>query len=89
MSEQPDKLLRCFASVFPSLQSQELPAASTQSLEAWDSLATVTLAALVEQEFGVEVNLLDLAELTSFAAFQNYIDRRSRSRPGVGGNGNQ
>jgi acyl carrier protein len=61
--------------VFPALTPEEIKAASAQSLAAWDSLAAVTLAAVVQEEFGVQIDLLDLSELDSFQAFQTYILR--------------
>lgn len=73
MSEQEDRLARCFASVFPTLSPEEIRAASTESVEAWDSLRSVTLLAVIQQEFAVEINPLDLPELNSFAALRTYL----------------
>ena len=75
MSELESRLIRCFSSVFPALAPEEIGAASAQSLAAWDSLAAVTLVAVVQQEFSVQIDLLDLPELDSFAAFQTYLRR--------------
>jgi acyl carrier protein len=73
MSEQEDRLARCFASVFPGLMPEEIRTASAESVAAWDSLAAVTLVAVVQQEFGVEINPLDLPELSSFDALRTYL----------------
>lgn len=73
MSEQESRLIRCFTSVFPALTTEEIRAASTQSLREWDSLAGVTLAAVVQQEFSVQIDLLELLELDSFGAFRTYL----------------
>lgn len=35
----------------------------------WDSLSSVTLAAVIEEEFGVSIDPENLAELNSFEAF--------------------
>jgi acyl carrier protein len=75
MSELESRLIRCFSSVFPTLTPEQIRAASAQSLAAWDSLAAVTLVAVVQQEFSVEIDLMDLPELDSFAAFQSYLRR--------------
>ena len=77
MSNGDDRLTRCFTSVFPALEPEEVRAASVASLEAWDSLASVTLASVVRQEFALEVNMLDLLELDSFEAFRAYLRRLS------------
>lgn len=73
MSELESRLIRCFSSVFPALMPEEIRTASAQSLEAWNSLAAATLVAVVEQEFSVQIDLLDLPELDSFDAFQTYL----------------
>ena len=84
MSEQEDRLVRCFASVFPALAPEEIRTASAESVAAWDSLATVTLVAVIQQEFGVEIDLLDLPELTSFEALRTYLNRMRDASPGGG-----
>ncbi len=76
MSEQKSQLVRCFACVFPDLPVERIPTARAQSLEAWDSLASITLAAVVQETFGIEIDLLDLPGLDSFDAFHAYLDRR-------------
>ena len=75
MSDHETQLIRCFASVFPALTPEQIRTASVQSLDAWDSLASVTLAAVVQQVFSVEIDLLDLSELDSFDAFRTYLSR--------------
>jgi acyl carrier protein len=54
---------------------EEVRSADAQSLAAWDSLAAITLIAVVEQEFNVKIDLFDLPELDSFEAFQTYLNR--------------
>jgi acyl carrier protein len=75
MSDGNSRLIRCFAAVFPTLTLEEIPRASVDSAGVWDSLATVTLASVIEDEFKVEIDLSDLPELTSFEAFQDYLRR--------------
>lgn len=73
MSEEQSRLMRCFTCIFPSLTPAELLAATPQSLEAWDSLASVTLVAVVQEEFGVQIDLIELPELVSFDAFLTFL----------------
>jgi acyl carrier protein len=75
MSEQESRLIRCFASVFPGLSPEEIRTVNSESLGSWDSLSTVTLAAVVQEEFNVEIEPDIVPELTSFEAFQNYLRR--------------
>lgn len=60
------RLIDCFREVFPALDDEQIVAAEYGELEAWDSLASLTLVAVVEEEF--EIFLPDdlVAELTSF-----------------------
>jgi acyl carrier protein len=74
-SERQDRLIRCFASVFPALSAEEILTVSSDSIGNWDSLSTVTLAAVVQEEFNVEIEPEIIPELNSFAAFWNYLQR--------------
>jgi acyl carrier protein len=74
MSEQHGRLMRCFASVFPGLTPEEIRSASAE-LGTWDSLATVTLAAVIQEEFSVEIDPEVLSDLDSFERFQAYLRR--------------
>jgi acyl carrier protein len=73
MCEQESRLLRCFASVFPWLSSEEIRKINAESVESWDSLSAVTLSAVVQEEFGVNINPQVLPNLSSFEAFQTYL----------------
>jgi acyl carrier protein len=75
MSEQEIRLLQCFASVFPGLSDGEIRETSAQSNGAWDSLSTVTLAAVIQEEFGLDVDEEILPCLDSFKAFRDYVCR--------------
>jgi acyl carrier protein len=82
MSEQDDRLVRVFASVFPSLKAEEIRTASVETVAEWDSLASVTLVAVIQQEFGVEIDPLDLPELSSFEALRTHLGMASGAGPG-------
>lgn len=73
MSEQESRLVRCFASVFPGLTEEEIRTTTTESAGIWDSLSTVTLTAVVEEEFNVEIDPDVIPELDSFEAFRTYL----------------
>jgi acyl carrier protein len=68
-----DRLIRCFAAVFPELAPDEIQVASSDTLQSWNSLSAVTLIAVIEQEFGIKVQALDLPELDSFHAVRGYV----------------
>jgi acyl carrier protein len=66
-------LVRCFASVFPWLAPEEIRSISAESAESWDSLSAVTLAAVVQEEFGLDIGPEVLPNLDSFEAFLRYL----------------
>jgi len=41
----------------------------------WDSLSLVTLIAVVQEEFGVEIPEEEVARLDSFGTFRAYLER--------------
>ena len=73
MSELEDRLTFCFASVFPGLTEEEIRNASVESVGLWDSLSFVTLAAVIQEEFNLEIDLNILPSLDSFQAFRDYL----------------
>jgi acyl carrier protein len=76
-----DRLAACFTAVFPELDPSEVATASTETVEPWDSLASLTLVAVIEEEFEVAIDDLDLSELGSYAAFRDYLQRASPATP--------
>ena len=76
MPELDDRLTRCFASVFPALGANQIHAASVESVPAWDSLAAVTLIAVLEQEFDTQIDLMEMPELTSYHAVRDYLQKQ-------------
>ena len=73
MPDQDDRLIRCFSSVFPGLTQEQIENASSDSVGIWDSLSTVTLAAVIQEEFNVEIDPDSLPNLDSFEAFRDYL----------------
>lgn len=75
MPEVEARLVRCYQAVFPALDDGAVRTAAPALVPAWDSLATVTLLRLVEEEFAVPVDLLDLDE-PDFNSVLAYISER-------------
>jgi acyl carrier protein len=76
MRDQDERLIHCFASVFPVLTQEEIEDASYDSVGMWDSLSSVTLAAVIQEEFNVEIEPDALSNLDSFRAFRDYLGTR-------------
>jgi acyl carrier protein len=79
VAESDDRLVRCFSAVFPTLTGDEIRAADVTSLINVDSLAGVTLVAVIDEEFGVAMDIDGLLELGSFQSIQEFLLKRSRS----------
>lgn len=67
------RLTGCFATVFPSMAPEEIPAATQATVEAWDSIAAITLVNVIEEEFGIQMDLEALADLDSFERIREYL----------------
>ena len=73
MSELEKRLVRCFASVFYWLTPEEIYKLDADSSESWDSLSTVTMATVIQEEFGTEIDAHVLVSLSSFESFRRYL----------------
>ena len=71
------RLARCFGLVFPELGPDEIPLASPASVGTWDSLASINLVAVIEEEFGIQVELEELEDMMSFATILDLVERRN------------
>lgn len=67
------RLENCFALVFPSLPPEEIETATQSTVEAWDSAAMILLVSVIEDEFGMQLDMDSLAELDSFGRIHDYL----------------
>lgn len=67
------RLIPCFAAAFGNLKPEDIPGATVSSLADWDSLASMTLLALIEEEFHLRIPLSEVARLTSFSQILSYL----------------
>lgn len=73
MIDDDDRLMRCFELAFPSATRDEVRAAEFNAISGWDSLRGVTLLAILEEEFGVEIELPMLLDLKTFDVLKRYL----------------
>lgn len=66
MNEMENRLAACFQSVYPDLPIADINDAGPDLIDAWDSVAIVTLFAVIEEEFGIEINIDDVKSDHSF-----------------------
>jgi acyl carrier protein len=67
----------CFERVFPDLSRSDIPAATHESVAAWDSIAHVTLFSLIGEEFAVDIDFEKFEGATSFAAILELVCARA------------
>jgi acyl carrier protein len=67
------RLTRCFSAVFPGIAAEQMPNVTMESLNDWDSMATVTLINVVEEEFGLQIAVEEIEDLSSFRSFAAYL----------------
>lgn len=82
MSVLRDRLLNCFSVVFPELSPDQLLTASTTTLESWDSMAALTILAVLEEQFGLTIPPEDLEYLTGFEDTVDYMRSRLQETSG-------
>ena len=75
MDEMEKRLAACFSAVLPQLTPEEIIQASATSLQSWDSVTTVTLIAIIEEEFGISIDDVDPAKFDSFKNILSYLQQ--------------
>ena len=73
MDDLENRLAACFSAVLPELTAEEIPEASATSVKSWDSVATITLIAVVEEDFGITIDVEDPARFDSFQSILEYL----------------
>jgi len=76
MDNIEQRLQTIFSTVFPDLPANQIHSASQESVESWDSVAAITLMNLIEEEFEIQMDFDDVAELTSFPKILEYLKGR-------------
>lgn len=77
MSDKSERIMRrlknCFELVLPQVPRETVETATMDTVEGWDSVATLTLVTALEEEFGLAIGYDRIPDLTSFAAFHEYL----------------
>ena len=80
MNDVLPRLEKCFQVAFPNATVEEIRSASIGSIPEWDSLATLTLVALVEEEFRLSFPVETLGQLISFELIADEIQQHNDSK---------
>ncbi len=70
------RVTQCFENVFPDVRAGEIQAASIDTLEAWDSVAHITLLTAVSEEFGIDFEPEEYVDLISYPQILNAVRSR-------------
>jgi acyl carrier protein len=73
MNDIAGRLERCFEAIFPHLSPEQIRVARIESVPVWDSTSSVTLLAVVGEEFSISLDLDNLEELGSFEKIHAYL----------------
>lgn len=76
-AERIDKrLARLFVELFPDAQGRDLETLTRDDLAGWDSIATLTVFALAERDFGVKIGLDRVASVHSYSELRAVVSAR-------------
>ena len=73
MDDLRERLTDCFLAVFPDLARTEVSRATSLEVAGWDSVAGVTLQAVVEEKFDISIEVDDLSALASYEGYLMYL----------------
>lgn len=76
MPNTPARLAKCFLAVFPELKPEDVTLAAPTTVTDWDSVASVNLLTVIEEEFGVQVDFTDVLETLSYEQLCVYLENR-------------
>jgi len=68
-----ERLARCFLSALPKLTMDNVRDTNVTALSDVDSWASVTLIAVIDEEFGINLSLDQLWELGTFQAIEQFV----------------
>jgi acyl carrier protein len=73
MDKLENRLMNCFIAVFPDVSLDEIRQSAQSTTSRWDSIAVITMANLIEEEFGFRVNFDRLPEFDSYEHVLAYV----------------
>ena len=77
MANPRERLITCFSTVFPELTHEEIEQSSVTSIAVWDSLATMTLVAVLQEEFKTEFTVDEIGQLISFELILDILENKN------------
>lgn len=65
MSDNIEKYMKCFMEAFP-VGKDDLDGLKYQDIPEWDSIGHMNLVAALEEEFGIEMEIDDITDISDF-----------------------
>jgi acyl carrier protein len=73
MDKLSERLAKCFSLVFPSLAAHQIPSATADNVDGWDSVAQLNLLSLIGEEFSMDIDFEEFEGATSFGALLDHL----------------
>lgn len=73
MTDLEPRLDSCFETVFPTVSSDEVRSLSAEVLDEWDSVATVMLISVIEEEFDITFSDDAIERAVSYGELLAYV----------------
>jgi acyl carrier protein len=73
MPDVETRLVGCFRAVFPDLSEADVRRSSQDTVQQWDSVASITLISVIEEEFSTEIDFDRLPDLDTFTKVLEYL----------------
>ena len=74
MNDLDTRLTTCLSAALPDLDTAAIPAASPDATPGWDSMASITLMTLVQEEFSVELDFERFEEFNSYPKLKAWLE---------------
>jgi acyl carrier protein len=75
MDELDERLTQCFRDIFPDWSGEQIQSAKRSEQSEWDSLASLSLLAVLEEDFGCQLDDADIEHLDSFEGVRAVVQR--------------
>jgi acyl carrier protein len=70
-----DRLKRCFSLTFPAATANQIETDRVDEMPGWDSLRGVTLLAVLDEEFGLQLDIEELLALGSYEKIRERVEQ--------------
>jgi acyl carrier protein len=74
-SENGNKYVNCFLSVFELESTEKLNLLTYQSIKEWDSVGHMNLISILEEEFDIMLDTDDIIDLSSFEKGKSILSK--------------